>query len=77
MRSETPPDGHAELLVAIERATAGATPATIVRLLGDLERFKAILWQRLLLTATAPVVPAPSDPSTRSATSRLIRSASS
>jgi excisionase family DNA binding protein len=53
---------QADLLAAVERATVGASPATLVKLLGDLERFKAILWQRLLLTATAPVAPPPSDP---------------
>ena len=40
-----------DLLASLERAAAGAEASTIVRLLGDLERLKALLWQRLAATA--------------------------
>jgi excisionase family DNA binding protein len=39
-----------DLLTGLERAAAGAEASTIVRLLGDLERLKALLWQRLAAT---------------------------
>lgn len=52
----------ADLLAALERAADSATPAALAKLLGDLERLKAVLWQRLLQAATAQTAPLSSDP---------------
>jgi len=52
MRAAGPPNGEADPLAALEGAASDAAPSTLIRFLGDLERVKASLWQRLLLLAT-------------------------
>jgi len=52
MRSAAPPDAETDSLVALERTASTAEPAKLVQLLGDLERVKASVWQRLLLLVT-------------------------
>jgi len=56
MRSAIP-DGESDPLAALERATTDGAPSTLIRLMGDLERLKASLWQRLLLATTAEAGP--------------------
>lgn len=62
MRSAEPPDVETDSLVALERAACDFEPPKLVRLLGDLERLKASLWQRLLVTTTTRAMPAATDP---------------
>jgi len=62
MRSAAPPDGDTDPLAALERTASGAEPAKLVQLLGDLERVKASLWQRLLVATTSRAVPEAPDP---------------
>ncbi|MGH7331609.1 MAG: helix-turn-helix domain-containing protein [Candidatus Rokuibacteriota bacterium] len=62
MRSGATPDGDADPLAALERAASEATPSTLIRLLGDVERLKASLWQRLLLITATQLGPAPASP---------------
>lgn len=57
-----PSDADADLLGALERRLCGADPPQLARLLGDLERLKATLWQRLLHATAAPLAAAPADP---------------
>jgi len=57
MRSAAPPDGEAAPVAALERVVSDAAPSTLIRFLGDLERLKASLWQRLLLATTAHAGP--------------------
>lgn len=61
MRPTAPPDGEADLLAALERTASEAEPAKLVQLLGDLERVKASLWQRLLVATTSQVAPGAPD----------------
>jgi excisionase family DNA binding protein len=44
------------LVIALERAANAAHPVEAITLLGELERLKALLWQRLLTTATQAAV---------------------
>jgi excisionase family DNA binding protein len=54
-------DPLADLLAAVERAAGDAPSPALIRLIADLERVRATLWQRLLLTAAAQAAPAPRD----------------
>ena len=49
------------LVAALERAGQTAQPSDVLRLLGELERLKALLWQRLLATATQASAAQPRD----------------
>lgn len=62
MRSAATPDAEADPLVALERTASDAEPPALIRLLGDLERLKASLWQRLLVATTTRAVPEVPDP---------------
>ena len=59
----TPPSPNAaetrSLVTALERAANAAQPIEAIGLLGELERLKTLLWQRLLITA-AQTAAAPS-----------------
>lgn len=58
MSTGTQRDAEADLIAALEGASATATPLAIARLLGDLERLKAVLWHRLVqATANAAAPP--------------------
>jgi excisionase family DNA binding protein len=54
--------GSAAEAVVLERTASDAEPAKLVQLLGDIERLKASLWQRLLVATTSQASPAALDP---------------
>ena len=62
MRAPPTPDDPGALLSPIERAAENAEPRRLVALLGELERLKAALWQRLLVAVTVDASPPASDP---------------
>jgi hypothetical protein len=49
-------------IVILERAVSSAEPRQLAILLGDLERLKATIWQRLLLITTTQLGAGPVDP---------------
>lgn len=52
-RPEGPDDVLLQLVSAFERATDAASVSSLARLLGSLERLKAIAWERLLVVAVS------------------------
>jgi excisionase family DNA binding protein len=47
-------DETRQAVTALERTVSGAAPADLAAILGELERLKTLLWQRLLAAASVP-----------------------